>query len=811
MNAGSFYGVAHHLYGDGGSTGDSFIPALNTAATVFPGKPHFMTEYGDVADMIECANLIYNELTIEQVSGYNHWSLIWPGTSGGLIQIENPWKQSSWTNAPSGTPTQSHGWWYSPSYWSMKHFSYFINPGYRRVSAVDNDANVRSTAFLSPDGLRLVVILINTNPAVSSAMNFNFGNFSAEKSSVYQTADTNYYFKSLGPLTTGQVLPPRSLTTVVLDESVNVGLAGNPVPADDSSGVALNAQMSWTPGSNALTHAVYLGVNSNAVAQATPASQEFQGVVSSTNFSPSLAAGLVYYWRVDEIAGVNTNTGTVWSFSTVGPSANFILKASDGSGSSSFSSIGNWVTNGTANAATAPPGPTGAYNTGPFILRSPTAGGPFSFAGASLTIAPGGSLYDKVGTVTMTINNLTNNGSGPDNAVGGIFTLLGNMYVPINGSANGGGMNTGSGYSSGTDNRTINCAMNISGPGNLTNFTSEANWPSHPTAQGTVIYTGNNTAFTGAQVIMNNTVVQAGSQANLGGNPASFNPAQLLLNNGKLQPLASFALNNPNSGVTIGANGGSFNVSPGLTLTISNPIAGPGNLLCVGGGTVQIAGNNSATGNLIVSNSTLALLGAAVFNNAQLAVGNNALLDVTALNVPLIISSGITLSGNLLATVNKSGFTSLLVASNLTYGGTLTLSNTGPALAYGETIKLFSASNYSGSFDSLVPIVPGAGLVWNTNWLPVNGTIFIGASDPSLITPPQITAAQLAGNNLVMTGTNGNAPGTSFYTLASTNLALPLASWTIIATNQFGTGGSFDCTNLVNFGMPGQFFMIRLP
>src|SRR5665213_3122160 len=98
MNANSFYGVAHHLYGDGGSTGDSFLTSIRSATNVFPSKPHFMTEYGDVADMIECANLIYNSLVVEQVSGYNHWSLIWPGTNGGLIQIENPFaSQSTWT------------------------------------------------------------------------------------------------------------------------------------------------------------------------------------------------------------------------------------------------------------------------------------------------------------------------------------------------------------------------------------------------------------------------------------------------------------------------------------------------------------------------------------------------------------------------------------------------------------------------------------------------------------------------------------------------------------------------------------------
>jgi hypothetical protein len=385
------------------------------------------------------------------------------------------------------------------------------------------------------------------------------------------------------------------------------------------------------------------------------------------------------------------------------------------------------------------------------------------------------------------------------------------MYVPINGTANGGSMSTGSGNSSGTDNRTINCGMTISGPGSLTNWSSDANWPTHPTAQGTVIYTGNNIAFTGSQIVMQNTVIQAGSQANLGGNPASFNPAQLLLNNGTFQPLASFSLNNPNSGITIGANGGIFNVASGLVLTISNPIAGTGNLLCSGGGVLKVAGNNNATGNLTLSNCTLQLPGNATFNNAQLGVSNNATLDVSALTVPLTISNRITLAGNLIAAVNKTNFTSLLVASNITYAGTLTLSNFGPALAYGDTIKLFSASNYSGAFGSIVPGAPGTGLLWNTNRISVDGTIFITSTNPALMTPPRITGFQLLGGNFAVTGTNGNAPGTSFYTLASTNLALPASNWIIIATNQFGPGGGFNFTNAFGSNQPQQFFIIQLP
>ncbi|MEJ0090117.1 MAG: hypothetical protein WDM80_10280 [Limisphaerales bacterium] len=792
MNSNNFYGVAHHLYGDGGSTGDSFLGALISATNVFPSKPHFMTEYGDVTNMIECANLIHNLLVVEQVSGYNHWSLIWPGTTGGLIQIENPYaSQSTWTNAPPGTPTQSHGWWFSPSYWSMKHFSYFIQPGYKRVAASDNDNNVRTSAFLSPDNLRLVVVLINTNASVSSVMTLNVGTFSVGKSSVYQTAGANK-FQSLGSLTNSQVLPPLSLTTVVLDQFVNVGKAINPSPASDADNIAFNSTLSWTPGSNALTHAVYLGITSNIVAQATSDTQEFQGVFAATNFNPALLSGLTYFWRVDEITGVNTNVGAVWSFSTVTSAANFSLNASDSLNNSSFNTIGNWVTNGTANPATTSPFSGGAYNTSANTLRTPT-GGNAIFSGASLKLSAGapvasGSLLLKgPNGATVTINNLIMSGGilaqGVNSGAGGIEWVAGNINVISNSSVSG----------LGTTARYIGISANISGGAALSNDCN-------------VIYSGNNIGFSGQIIVGGGGTIQIGTPKSLGGPGAN-----LVLNNATFQPMASFAINNPGGNVTVNSGGGTFQIGTGLTLTISNPIVGAGNLLSSGGGVLQIAGTNGATGNLIASNSTLALLGKATFKNSQLGVSNNATLNVTALAVPLNISNRITLAGNLVAAINKTNFTSLLIASNLAYGGTLTLSNLGPALAYGDIIKLFSASNYSGAFSGIVPATPGPGLFWNTNMLFVDGTIFVTSTNPAQMTPPRITSFQLLGGNFTIAGTNGNAPGTLFYMLASTNLALPFANWTIIATNQFGAGGGFNFTNNYDANNPWQFFMLRLP
>jgi len=763
--------------------------AMQGVTNVFPGKPKFMTEYWQT-NMIQTAWLIHDSLTVEQVVGYNFWSLVWPAGGVGLVQIENPYNLSSWTNAPAGTATQSHGYWLSPMYWAMKHYSYFINPGYRRVSATNTDKNVLASAFLSPDMLRLVVVLINTNANTSVAVTLNTGAFNPGPSAVYQTAVTNT-FQSLGSLTNSQVLPPLSLTTVVFDQTVIVGAASNPSPASTAGGVALNSTLSWTPGSNALSRLVYFGINSNAVAQATGSAPEFQGASTTTNFSPPLAAGNTYFWRVDEVAGVNTNSGAVWSFTTVAPSASFVLNGSDGFNTTSFNVVGNWVTNGTANAAATAPYAGGTYDTFVNTLRTPTTGN-FTFGGASLKLSAGapaasGSLLLKgPNGATVTINNLILSGGvlgqGVNSGASGIEWVAGNINVVSNSSVSG----------FGTASRYLGISANVTGHASLSNDCN-------------VTYTGNNAGFTGQLSVGSGGTLQIGGQNSLGGPGAN-----LLMDNGTFQPAASFAINNAGGYVTIYPGGAVFQIGAGVNLAISTPIAGPGNFTCIGGGILQLSGTNSTTGSLTVSNSILALSGHAGLQNSQLIISTNAMLDVSALAIPLNIGNRLTLSGNLVAVVNKTNTTSLLAASNVVYGGSLTLSNLGPSLAYGDTIKLFSASNYSGSFSSIHPAVPGTGLIWYTNWLGVDGTIFVTSTNPALITSPRITSTRMFGSSLAICGTNGNAPGTSFYTLATTNLTLPLTNWTSIATNQFGPGGSFAITNSLDPAKPGQFFILRL-
>lgn len=69
---------------------------------------------------------------------------------------------------------------------------------------------------------------------------------------------------------------------------------------------------------------------------------------------------------------------------------------------------------------------------------------------------------------------------------------------------------------------------------------------------------------------------------------------------------------------------------------------------------------------------------------------------------------------------------------------------------------------------------------------------------------------QIFGANLVVGGVGGRA-GSNYVMLATTNVALPVNSWTPIRTNQFGTFGEYSVTNTFNAGVPQQYFRVRTP
>jgi len=87
-----------------------------------------------------------------------------------------------------------------------------------------------------------------------------------------------------------------------------------PDPADAGETVAVNANLSWTPGFGAKLHTVYFGDNFDDISNAAGGLP--QGAAS---YSPGeLKQAKTYYWRIDEFDAFDTYKGNVWSFTTEG-------------------------------------------------------------------------------------------------------------------------------------------------------------------------------------------------------------------------------------------------------------------------------------------------------------------------------------------------------------------------------------------------------------------------------------------------------------------------------------------------------------
>ena len=89
-----------------------------------------------------------------------------------------------------------------------------------------------------------------------------------------------------------------------------------PLPANDNEHWPNENALTWKPGRQIVSHQLYFGTDSNAVATATPVSPEFKGNLVQPAFPLStLDPMLNYFWRVDEVdAAKNVTHGELWRF-----------------------------------------------------------------------------------------------------------------------------------------------------------------------------------------------------------------------------------------------------------------------------------------------------------------------------------------------------------------------------------------------------------------------------------------------------------------------------------------------------------------
>lgn len=218
-----------------------------------------------------------------------------------------------------------------------------------------------------------------------------------------------------------------------------------------------------------------------------------------------------------------------------------------------------------------------------------------------------------------------------------------------------------------------------------------------------------------------------------------------------------------------------FNATAVLPPSSTYTIAAPGTLDVSAQGTLTVA-------NTIQGNGTL--LGG-------LAVNGTVMPGFASGPGVLTVNNAASLNGTTLINLNRTNTlnSGRLAAASIACGGVLTVTNIGPTLASGDSFQLFSGP-LSGAFTAtnLPPLANG--LSWVTANLAVNGTISIVGQ----IILPSIGGVEVTGTTNVIAGTGGTA-GATYYLLSSTNVGLPLAQWTPLATNTFAADGSFSVTN----------------
>jgi glucuronoarabinoxylan endo-1,4-beta-xylanase len=221
VSADSLGGIAHHLYGGGTEADgpDSYLATMQDVAASAGGKPIFMTEFGPQApDPLDTAWLIYNAVTVEGVSAYLYWGLVWAAPAAGsppqgLVTVENPYDRGSWTT--------TKGYIINPTFFALEHYARWIDAGWQRVGASSTADAVKASAFASPDGSRVTVVLLNTDGAphtVAVAVAAGGGPFAFTTSALYRTSGTDEQGAALGPLGGGNAvtLAPRAIVTAVL-------------------------------------------------------------------------------------------------------------------------------------------------------------------------------------------------------------------------------------------------------------------------------------------------------------------------------------------------------------------------------------------------------------------------------------------------------------------------------------------------------------------------------------------------------------------------------------------------------------------
>jgi hypothetical protein len=138
--------IGHHLYGSAPTAPDvSALRQLNELGQSI-GRPVFQTEMR--ADGLGTAVLLHHTLVTEGASAYLHDALIGPSTTLGSDPL---------------IALAADGFRLQPTYHALRHYAAHTDPDWVRVGTASDNEGLLTSAFLSPTGGSLTIVLVNPN------------------------------------------------------------------------------------------------------------------------------------------------------------------------------------------------------------------------------------------------------------------------------------------------------------------------------------------------------------------------------------------------------------------------------------------------------------------------------------------------------------------------------------------------------------------------------------------------------------------------------------------------------------------------
>jgi uncharacterized repeat protein (TIGR03806 family) len=497
------------------------------------------------------------------------------------------------------------------------------------------------------------------------------------------------------------------------------------------------------------------------------------------------------------LAGTGTvtlnNTSTFSGVTTIGTGGKLVIGGAGLLGGGTYAA--NLTDNGTLNY-----GSTASQNLTGIISGT----GGLTVSGGTLTIGQGtGSTTWYTYTGPTLVTNGTLNLNFGNNPISGIYLSSG-LTINNNGIVAALGSSALEGYTATASNLpiTINAGGTLTVPNTVGGFSAHL--------FGVLNLNGGTLAMAGANT--GNTVIYGGWALNNtvfvnGGINTSY------ISDPYCVPLATGGtIFNVASGGT--ASGVDLDVIGHFTSTSGSPDTG---IVKTGNGTMRLNSFNTYSNTTTISNGTLLInnstgsgtgIGSVSVIGGTLG-GSGIIAGVVMIQAGGTLAPGaVTNAAGTMLTISNTlslaagSFTVLKVqtggikdqavsSSTLTYGGTLTVTNLGGALVQGDTFKLFTASNYTGSFAVITLPILGSGLVW-TNSLSSNGTVAVisGTISPPVVT--NLAAASVQSASATLNGrivaTGNQTPTVTLY-YGATDGGTTAGSWgnSIVLGTQTGS------------------------